>query len=125
MERVAQYLVVVYDRELTDGSPVEPGTVARAMGRSPSATTEMLQRLADDGLVDYEPYEGVTLTDRGRERATELYDTYRTLSAFFEEVLELESPEREARAVVDTVSPIVADRLDALLLEGEESVPFQ
>jgi len=125
MERVAQYLVVVYDRERTDGPPVEPGTVARTMGRSPSATTEMLQRLADDGLVDYEPYEGVTLTDRGRERATELYDTYRTLSAFFEEVLELDAPEREARAVVDTVSPTVADRLDDLLLDGDESVPAQ
>ena len=125
MERVAQYLVVVYDRERTDGPPVEPGTVARAMGRSPSATTEMLQRLADDGLVDYEPYEGVTLTDRGRERATELYDTYRTLSAFFEEVLKLDAPEREAREVVDTVSPIVADRLDDLLLDGDESVPAQ
>lgn len=119
MERVAQYLIVVYDREQSAGPPVEPGTVAEAVGRSPAATTEMLQRLAEDDLVTYEPYQGVELTPAGRERAAELYDTYRTLSAFFESVLDLDEPEREARELVDTVSPTVAARLDALLLDDE------
>lgn len=119
MERVAQYLLVVYAHERDDGPPVPPGAVARALDRSPSATTEMLQRLADDGLVRYEPYEGVELTEQGRERATKLYDTYRTLSAFFEDVLDLDDPDREARALADTVSPTVAQRLDDLLLGGD------
>jgi len=119
MERVAQYLLVVYAHERDGEPPIAPGAVARTLDRSPSATTEMLQRLADDDLVTYEPYEGVALTEQGRERAADLYDTYRTLSTFFEQVLDLDDPDEEARELVDTISPTVAQRLDDLLLGGE------
>jgi len=119
MERVSQYLLVVYVREREAGPPIAPGAVARTLDRSPSATTEMLQRLAEDDLVVYEPYEGVELTEQGRARASDLYDTYRTLSTFFEQILDLDDPDREARELADTVSPVVAQRLDDLLLDGD------
>jgi len=119
MERVSQYLLVVYVHERDDEPPIAPGRVARTLDRSPSATTEMLQRLADDDLLAYEPYDGVELTEQGRDRAADLYDTYRTLSTFFEHVLDLDDPDREARELADTVSPTVAQRLDDLLLGGD------
>ena len=121
MDRTAQYLAAIYRRSREEGEPIPPGRVAKTLDRSPSATTEMVQRLESDGLVEREPYAGVRLTDSGRERAAERYQTYRTLRAFFEEVLELDAPEREAFELVGAVSPTVAERLEETVFGSEES----
>lgn len=122
MTEAARYLVVLYAAERRGTDPVPPGDVADAVGRSPSATTEMLQRLEKRGLVTHEPYQGATLTEEGRERAEELHGTYVTLSEFFREVLGLDDHEEEAMRLAGTVSPTVADRLSATLL-GEDDPP--
>lgn len=129
MEGSTAYLLALYDAEQRTSPPIAPGDVADALDRSPSATTEMLQRLAARGLVEYEPYEGVALTAEGRERAAELYDRYATLSRFFRDVLGLEDYRAEAVQVAGRVSTPVVERLAATLLEDEatarasESVP--
>lgn len=111
MGRVAQYLVVIYALEQSDGTPVSTGRIARELDRSPSAATEMIQRLEVDGFVKHEPYTGVQLTETGRERAQDLYESYQTLCRFFRDVLELEEYEQEALELAGTVSPIVTRRL--------------
>ncbi|SDK17669.1 metal-dependent transcriptional regulator [Natronorubrum texcoconense] len=116
-----QYLLVVFLVERRDGPPVSSGAVADALGRSPAATTEMLQRLESRGLVTYEPYDGATLTDEGRATAAELYEAYETLSRFFRDVLELEEYEREAMELAGAVSPTVIDRLESTLLTVGDS----
>lgn len=121
MTGASQYLLVLYIAEQESGAPVSPGEVAAVVDRSPAATTEMFQRLADRGLVTHEPYEGATLTASGRETATELYETYRTLSTFFDEVLDIEDAEREAMRLAGAVSPTVAERLASTLLAETDS----
>lgn len=121
MTDASEYLLVIYAADRDDETPVAPGRVADAVGRSPAATTEMLQRLEDRGLVVHEPYEGAELTPEGREAAADLYETYRTLSEFFREVLDLENPEDEAMGLAGSVSPLVTERLSAALLDEAES----
>lgn len=125
MTEAAQYLLVVYEADRDGETPVAPGRIADAVGRSPAATTEMLQRLEERGLVVHEPYEGADLTAEGRETASDLYETYRTLSEFFREVLDLEDPETEAMQLAGSVSPVVTERLSAALLDeaGTPSMP--
>ena len=53
---------------------LEVRAVAGELDRSPATVTETFKRLDGEGLVDYEPYEGVTLTEAGRRLAT-LTDT--------------------------------------------------
>jgi DtxR family Mn-dependent transcriptional regulator len=116
----ARYLLALYIAEHRRSPPVPPGDVADLLDRSPAATTEMVQRLDDDGLVDHEPYEGATLTPAGREAAADLHETYVTLSWFFRDVLELEEPEREAMELAGAISPTVTERLVATLpVDGE------
>lgn len=115
MSGASQYLLAVYIAQQRGDPPVPPGAVAEALDRSPAAATEALQRLADDGLVSYEAYEGATLTERGRERAARLHETYVTLSWFFRSVLDLEDYESEAMELAGLVSPAVAERLAATL----------
>jgi len=114
-----QYLLAVYIAEERDGAPVASGTVADAVGRSPGTATEAFHTLAEEGLVEYEPYEGATLTGAGRERAEELHEAYVTLSWFFRSALNLEDHEAEAMELAATVSPNVAEQVAATLLEEE------
>jgi len=106
-----QYLLALYIAEKQRSPPISSGTIAERLDRSPAATTEMFQRLDDDGLVDYELYDGATLTAAGRETAAELHETYVTLSWFFRDVLDLEEYEREAMELADVVSPTVSEQL--------------
>lgn len=121
MSDATTYLLVVYQAAQTDSEPISPGRVAAELDRSPAATTEMLQRLDSRGLVTYEPYAGATLTDEGRQTATELQDTYLVLHQFFSEVLELADPETEARQLAGSLSPVVAERLAAMVLDVDKS----
>jgi len=115
-----EYLLVVYVAAERRQEPVSTGHVAEVVGRSPSATTEAFDRLADRGLVRVEPYEGVRLTDDGEAAAAEAYETFTTLARFFRTVLRLPDAEREALAAVDTVDAVVAERIAARLLSDAE-----
>lgn len=64
--------------------PIRTNAVAETLDRSPAIVTETFQRLDREGLVTYESYKGVTLTDVGRERAAELHEAYVTVSWFLE-----------------------------------------
>jgi DtxR family Mn-dependent transcriptional regulator len=93
----SEYLLVLYRAERRSDAPVSPGAVADAVGRSPAATTEMLQRLDDRGLVAHEPYEGATLTADGRARAEELHETFVTLSQFVTDSNSMATRKRRCR----------------------------
>lgn len=122
MTRTAQYLLALYIAEHRSSPPVSSGRVAELVDRSPAATTEMLQRLEADGLVDFEPYHGVTLTAAGRERAAGLHETYVALSWFFRDVLDLDAHEREAMEMAGLLGSDVADRLVRLLVGGDDGL---
>jgi DtxR family Mn-dependent transcriptional regulator len=79
--------------------------------RSPATVIEALRAFEEEGWVEYESYDGATLTETGRMRAEELHETYVTLSWFFRRTLDLENYEREALAMASQISPEVAERL--------------
>lgn len=122
MGRTAAYLVVVHTLELDTGAPVPTGLVARALDRSPAAATGMIQRLAEDGLVQHEPYTGVELTESGRARAVPLSETHETLCRFFRDVLSLDEDTypQEALSLAGVVDPQIADRLETTVLASAD-----
>ena len=46
---------------------VRNGELAKYLDVSPASATEMVQRLAKNGFVDYVPYKGARLTEKGLE----------------------------------------------------------
>jgi len=56
--------------------------VAEELDLSPSSVVEMFRKLHKMGLVEYRPYEGVTLKSRGRERAEVIKFRHDTLKQF-------------------------------------------
>ncbi len=63
-----------------------------------SAVTAALKSLSKRELVNYDPYQVVTLTDRGREVAEEISRRHRFLREFLTAVLGLDSETAEANA---------------------------
>ena len=63
-----EYLETLYEfHEKRPGSRVRNGELAEYLDVSPASATEMVQRLARNGFVDYVPYKGTCLTEKGLE----------------------------------------------------------
>ena len=59
----------------------------------PASVTEMIQRLGEIGLVDYEPYHGVHLTKQGQHVADVIEHRFNILQRFLTEILGVEKEE--------------------------------
>lgn len=63
-----EYLEALYEiNERKPGQMVRNGELADYLSVTPASATEMVQRLAKNGFVDYVPYKGVLLTGKGLE----------------------------------------------------------
>jgi DtxR family Mn-dependent transcriptional regulator len=72
--------------------------IARRLGVAMSSVTAALKALSERKLVDYEAYQFVTLTDRGRELAEAVRRRHDVLREFLIEVLRLDEERAEANA---------------------------
>jgi DtxR family Mn-dependent transcriptional regulator len=72
--------------------------ISAALGVAKSAVSTALRSLSDKGFVNYQPYEPVTLSPEGRERAGRIVLRHRVLEDFLRTVLGLESERADAIA---------------------------
>ncbi len=57
--------------------------IANALGISQPSVTSMVQKLAQAGLLNYEKYRGLTLTEEGRRVALAIHERHEILKRFF------------------------------------------
>jgi DtxR family transcriptional regulator, Mn-dependent transcriptional regulator len=88
-EGVENYAKAIYQLQGQGEGPVHTNAVAERLGVTPASASGMLRRLADEGLIDYEPYHGARLTPRGERLALEVIRHHRLLELFLSEVLEM------------------------------------
>jgi DtxR family Mn-dependent transcriptional regulator len=86
--------------------------ISQRLGVNMSSVTGALRALADRGLVNYAPYEIVTLTDEGERVAREVVRKHEAIRDFLVKVLAVdgEKAERAACEMEHAVSPEVLDR---------------
>jgi DtxR family Mn-dependent transcriptional regulator len=72
--------------------------IAAHLGVGKSSATGAIQALADRGLVNYDPYQFVTLTERGQAAGREILRRHEILKDFLVKVLAVEPGEAEAVA---------------------------
>lgn len=85
---VEEYLKAIYSIN-EEGRPAKTTELARRLKVSPPSVTQMLKRLADEGLVEYSPYRGVILTGRGAALAQRIVRKHRLLERFLHDFLGL------------------------------------
>ena len=93
------------------------GQLAAALGVAPGTATTMVKTLAESGLVEYEPYSGVTLTAAGQRLAALVLRRHRLVELFLVKVMGLKWDEvhDEAELLEHVVSERLIDRMDEML----------
>ncbi len=114
---VQNYLKTIYALQKKGGDRVATADISRALGVSPGSVTPMLKRLGQEGLLDYEPYRGVNLTDRGEKLALRVIRRHRITEQFLLQVLGLtwDKVHEEAEQLEHALSDTVIDRMDDYL----------
>jgi DtxR family Mn-dependent transcriptional regulator len=104
---------------LSDGGDdlVPMGSLATALAVVPGTATTMVKSLADEGLVEHQPRQGVRLTPAGRTLALNVLRKHRLVETFLVNVLKMDwaKVHAEAEQLEHAISDDVLDRLDALL----------
>jgi DtxR family Mn-dependent transcriptional regulator len=123
---VEDYLKAIFEIELADtpGDPRHPsvaGTneIAQALGIAPASVTGMLRRLADQGLISYERYRGVRLSEAGRRAALRTIRRHRVIEAYLTKALGYpwDRVHEEAERLEHAASDDLIDRMAAAIGE--------
>jgi DtxR family Mn-dependent transcriptional regulator len=119
-QTVENYLKTIYlaQTSATEADALVPmGQLAAALGVVPGTATTMVKTLAESGLVYYEPYMGVRLTDAGDKLASLVLRRHRLIELFLVKVLGMSWAEvhEEAEQLEHAVSEQLIDRIDEML----------
>jgi DtxR family Mn-dependent transcriptional regulator len=121
---VEDYLKAIYKLEIEhpaesgpNGGGATTNAVARAMKVSAASVTNMLKRLAEMKLVNYESYKGVTLTEAGKKVALEIIRHHRLLELYLHEVMGYtwDKVHDEAEYLEHHISEEFEDKIAAML----------
>ena len=85
-ERTEEYLEAIY-KEQSKGESAPTSLLARDLGVSQPAITDMLKNLESKGFINYESNKGATLTDIGVEKALGVIRQHRLWERFLTDVL--------------------------------------
>jgi len=115
-DTIEDYLKAIYQIEEKQGK-VATSSLAERVGVAPATATAMLKKLARRDLVNYTPYQGVKLTDAGREIALRTLRHHRLAELYMVKVLGVSWSQvhAEAHKWEHVLSEDVAARMEAAL----------
>jgi len=96
--------------------------IARRLGFAYASVTQMVQRLATLGLVDYLPYRALRLTAEGRRAAEVVLRRHQLMCTYLERELGFAPPAAlaEADRLEHAMSPELCRRIEQRLLIGHD-----
>lgn len=115
---VAQdYLKVIWSATEWGDSPITSKALAERFGTTAANITDTVKRLAAQGLVRYEPYKPVELTEAGERAAIQMVRRHRLIESFLVTTLGYgwDEVHNEAERLEHAATDLLIDRIDALL----------
>lgn len=115
---VEDYLKAIYELERS-GRPAETHAIAEALRVTAASVSGMIRRLAEQGLIDHEPYRGVRLTEGGRKAALLTLRRHRVIEAYLTSALgySWDRVHDEAERLEHAASDELIDRMAAAIGE--------
>jgi DtxR family Mn-dependent transcriptional regulator len=110
---VEDYAKAIYALEMRGREPVSTTALAERLGVTPASASGMVKRLGELGLVEHEPYRGVTLTDGGRRVALEVMRHHRLLELYL--VKSLGVPWDRVHAEAEVLEHVLSEELEELI----------
>ncbi len=96
-ENLEDYLEVIYHLE-TSEKVARAKDIASNLGIKPGSVTGGLKALDKKGLINYQPYAYITLTDAGKAIAEEIAGRHVVIKNFLTEVLQVDAETADATA---------------------------
>lgn len=115
---VEDYLKCILLEQQSDPEAlVSMGQIAAALKVAPGTVTAMVKTLKDGGLVTYEPYSGVRLTQPGRQLAAHVLRRHRLVELFLVKIMGMDWSEvhGEAEELEHAMSDRLVERMDEML----------
>ncbi|MBE2279866.1 MAG: metal-dependent transcriptional regulator [Ignavibacteriaceae bacterium] len=111
------YIKAIYNTKNSGNGTATTSGIAEKLDVSKAATSEMVQKLSDLGLVDYEKYKGMSLTSEGERVALQILRRHRIWEMFLIEVLGLSWSEvhDEAERLEHSTSDFLIDKIEEFL----------
>jgi DtxR family Mn-dependent transcriptional regulator len=121
VERVEEYLEAIYDLQQREKKVVRTNDLAKKLNVRPSSVTEMLSKLSEKGFVEYQPYYGVALTEKGSEVAKRVKRFHKIFEVFFTDFLGVDRDEAHKLSceLEHHVNDEVADRVCMLIASSD------
>ncbi|HJZ39973.1 MAG TPA: metal-dependent transcriptional regulator [Bacteroidales bacterium] len=114
---IENFVKVVYQFEQNRALDTRPGTIAKALGITSAAATDMSRKLSGRNLLHYEKYHKLRLTEDGKMMALHVIRKHRLWEAFLFEIFNLNLHEihREAELLEHQTSDFLTDKISAFL----------
>jgi len=111
------YLKAIYSLEATTMNGVSTNLIAEKMQTKASSVTDMIKKLSDKQLVNYKKYQGVKLSDKGKQIAVSIVRKHRLWECFLVDKLHFSWDEVHdiAEQLEHIKSESLIDSLDAFL----------
>jgi len=111
------YLRAIYRLSLEGTGKISPTSIAEALDNNPASVVDMLKKLTDKKLINYDKKKGAKLTDKGTKTAIEVVRKHRLWEVFLLE--KLGYGWEEIHDIAEQLEHIhndeLADRLDKFL----------
>ena len=117
---VEDYLKAIYALGRGTGT-VATNDIAQRLLIAPASVSGMVRRLAEQGLLSYERYHGVILTDRGRRAALRTLRRHRVIESYLSKALSYpwDRVHAEAERLEHAASDELVDRMASTIGEPE------
>jgi DtxR family Mn-dependent transcriptional regulator len=103
------YLKAIYKLIEQEGDVVTTNAIAEKMSTKAASVTDMLKKLSDKKLINYQKYQGVTLTSKGEKVALTIIRKHRLWEMFLVEKLDFKWD--EVHDVAEQLEHINSDKL--------------
>lgn len=106
------YIEAIY-HIITEKQVARGKDISHRLAVSGASVTEALRALSKRGLINYAPYEVITMTKEGREVAEDVIHRHNALKQFFTDVLAIEESlaEQAACRIEHTAPPKIISRM--------------
>ena len=111
------FIKAIYTFENREGWDTRPGSIAKELGITNAAATDMARKLALKKLIDYRKYKELKLTPAGKKMALNVIRKHRLWETFLHRVLDLSMHEihREAELLEHLTSDFLAEKINLFL----------
>lgn len=114
---VENFIKAIYNNKHQEHLDAKPGTIAKKLGISNAAATDMSKKLAEKGLLEYKKYKELALTTEGTKKALLVIRKHRLWEAFLHKTFDmsLHDIHREAESLEHETSDFLADKISEYL----------